>query len=129
MQIRCGTYSSTQYVLNYTRLEAYFSFHINALVRINIVRRFYYLGKTISFTSTPDYLGVLTRSAFAGLAQTKKDLGLVDLNLCFVIVINVMCNMSKVLIYRIKYFVLNRINEFSLLQQILISLERMVREP
>jgi len=37
---------------------------------MNIVRRFYYLGKTISFTSTPDYLGVLTRSAFAGLAQT-----------------------------------------------------------
>jgi len=30
------------------------------------------LGKTVSFTSTPDYLGVLTRSAFAGLAQTKK---------------------------------------------------------
>ena len=30
------------------------------------------MGKTISFTSTPDYLGVLTRSAFAGLAQTKK---------------------------------------------------------
>ena len=29
-------------------------------------------GKTISSTSTPDYLGVLTRSAFAGLAQTKK---------------------------------------------------------
>ena len=27
-------------------------------------------GKTISSTSTPDYLGVLTRSAFAGLAQT-----------------------------------------------------------
>jgi hypothetical protein len=39
---------------------------------MNIVRRFYYLGKTISFTSTPDYLGVLTRSAFAGLAQTIK---------------------------------------------------------
>ena len=30
------------------------------------------MGKTISFTSTPDYLGVLTRSAFAGLAQTIK---------------------------------------------------------
>jgi hypothetical protein len=40
---------------------------------MNIVRRFYYLGKTISFTSTPDYLGVLTRSAFAGLAQTRKE--------------------------------------------------------
>ena len=46
----------------------------------------------------------------------KKDLGLVDLNLCFVVVINVLCNVSKVLIYRIKYFVLNRINEFRLLQ-------------
>ena len=31
-----------------------------------------FLGKTISFTSSPDCLGVLTRSAFAGLAQTKN---------------------------------------------------------
>ena len=33
----------------------------------------------------------------------------------FCVVINVLCNKSKALIYRIKYFVLNRINEFRLL--------------
>jgi hypothetical protein len=45
----------------------------------------------------------------------KRSMGEIDLNLCFVVVINVLCNKSKVLIYRIKYFVLNRINEFRLL--------------
>ena len=29
------------------------------------------MGKTISFTSTPDYLGVLTRSAFADWLRQK----------------------------------------------------------
>jgi hypothetical protein len=31
-----------------------------------------FFGKTTSFTSTPDYLGVLTRSQFALVAQTTK---------------------------------------------------------
>lgn len=35
--------------------------------------------------------------------------------------INVLCNKSKVLIYRIKYFVLNRINEFRLLHEVSLS--------
>ena len=56
VQTLCGTYSSTQYVLNYTRLEAYFSFHINALVRINIVRRFYF-GQNYKFYLHPRLSG------------------------------------------------------------------------
>jgi len=44
---------------------------------MNIVRRFYYLGKTISFTSTPDYLGVLTRSSFARWLRQEKVLKLI----------------------------------------------------
>ena len=73
-RIQYGTYNSNTYALNLSCRSTYISFHIQALVRMNIVRRFLFLGKTISFTSTPDYLGVLTHSAFADWLRQEKAL-------------------------------------------------------
>ena len=71
VQTLCGTYSSTQYVLNYTRLEAYVSFHINALVRINIVRRFSF-GQNYKFYLHPRLSGGFNSLIVRTMAQTIK---------------------------------------------------------